>query len=175
MLSSAEKAAIRESWQLMAPVADAAADLFFRRLVQQAAALWPKSHEELAQRKQEFLGLFSFVVDALDWDESAWRDDVDDERDLFVALFGMGRRGAPMASLIQEHYAAVGEALVGALAFTLGKRFDAATRTAWSRLYALVANALRLGQLATRLSGASGAVDASGISGGADLRSGAAS
>ena len=76
MLSSAEKAAIRETWQLLTPVADAAADLFYRRLVQHEAALWPKSHGELAQRKQEFLGLFAFVVQALDWDESAWRDDV---------------------------------------------------------------------------------------------------
>ena len=157
MLSSAEKAAIRETWQLLTPVADAAADLFYRRLVQHEAALWPKSHGELAQRKQEFLGLFAFVVQALDWDESAWRDDVDDEQDLFVALFRMGERSSPVARLIHEHYAAVGEALMGTLEFTLGKRFDHATQAAWSRLYALLANALRMGQLSARGHAESGA------------------
>lgn len=148
MLSSAEKAAIRESWQLLAPVAEAAADLFNQRLVQQEAALRPKSHEELAQRKREFLALFEFVVRALDWDESAWRDDVDDTQDLFVALLAMAERNPPLVRLIQEHYGAVGDALVGTLGYTLGKRFDDSTRTAWSRLYALLANALRLAQLA---------------------------
>lgn len=151
MLSRAEKAVIRESWELLSPVADATADLFFQRLVQQEAALWPKSHAELAQRKREFLGLLSFAVNALDWDESAWRDDVQDEQDLFVAMLGMGERNTPLARLILEHYALVGDALVGSLAFTLGKRFDPHTKAAWSRLYALLANALRLGQLASRV------------------------
>lgn len=151
MLSRAEKAAIRESWELLSPVADATADLFFQRLAQQEAAAWPRSHAELAQRKKELLGLLGFAVTAMDWDESAWRDDVDDEQDLFVAMLGMGERNTPLARLILEHYAAVGDALVGSLSFTLGKRFDARTKAAWSRLYALLANALRLGQLASRV------------------------
>jgi hemoglobin-like flavoprotein len=151
MLSRAEKAAIRASWELLLPVADATMDLFYQRLVQQDGKLWPKSHAELAQRKKELLGLFAFAVATLDWDDRAWRDDVEDEQDLFVALLGLGKRNTPLARLILEHYAAVGEALVGSLAFTLGKRFDAPTKAAWSRLYALLANALRLGQLASRV------------------------
>jgi hypothetical protein len=151
MLSRAEKDAIRESWELLSPVADATADLFFQRLVQQDATAWPRSHAELAQRKKELLGLLGFVVNALDWDEGAWRDDVDDEQDLFVAMLGMGERNTPLARLILEHYAAVGDALIGSLSSTLGKRFDARTKAAWSRLYALLANALRLGQLASRI------------------------
>ncbi|HEX6244389.1 MAG TPA: hypothetical protein VFZ61_25905 [Polyangiales bacterium] len=150
MLSRAEKAAIRESWELLLPVADATADLFYQRLIQQQGVLRAIRRPELALRKRELLGLLSFAVTALDWDENAWRDDVDDEQDLFVAMLGMGQRGTPLARLIVEHYAAVGEALVGSLAFTLGKRFDARTRAAWSRLYALLANALRLGCLASR-------------------------
>ena len=151
MLSRAEKAAIRESWELLLPVADATADLFYQRLVQQEATLWPKSHAELALRKKELLSLLSFAVTALDWDECAWRDDVDDEQDLFVAMLGMGERSTPLARLILEHYAVVGDALVASLGSTLGKRFDARTKAAWSRLYALLANALRLGQLASRV------------------------
>lgn len=150
MLSAAEKAAIRESWQLMAPVADAAADLFYQRLVQQESSLWPRSHAELAERKREFVALLGFVVRALEWDEQAWRDDVTDEQDLFLGLFHMARRNPPMVRLIHDHYAAVGEALVGTLDYALGKRFDAGMRAAWSRLYMLLANALRLGHIAAR-------------------------
>lgn len=151
MLSRAEKAMIRESWELLSPVADTTAELLVQRLMQQEAALWPKSHAELVQRQREFLGLLSFVVNALDWDESAWRDDVRDEQDLFVAMLGMGERNTPLARLILEHYPLVGDALVESLATTLGKRFDPRTKAAWSRLYALLANALRLGQLAARV------------------------
>lgn len=151
MLSRAEKAAIRESWELLSPVSDATADLFYQRLVQQEAALRPKSRAELARRKRELLALLTFTVTALDWDESAWREDVDDAEDLFVALLGMGQRNTPLARLILDHYAAVGEALIGSLASTLGKRFDPTTKAAWSRLYALLANTLRLGQLASRV------------------------
>jgi hypothetical protein len=150
MLSAAEKAAIRESWQLMAPVADATADLFYQRLVQLESSLWPRSHAELAERKREFVALLSFVVDSLSWDEQAWREDVPDEQDLFLALFHMARRNPPLARLIHDHYAAFGEALVGTLDYALGKRFDARMRAAWSRLYMLLANALRLGRIAAR-------------------------
>jgi hemoglobin-like flavoprotein len=147
MLSAAEKAALRESWQLLEPVADAAADLFYQRLVQQQPTLWPASHGELASRKHEFVALFGLVMNTLDWDESAWREDVADERDLFVTLLDLGRRNPPLVQLIHEHYGAVGEALLGALSYALGKRFDASTQAAWSRLYKLLANALRLGRM----------------------------
>lgn len=150
MLSAAEKAAIRESWQLMAPVADATADLFYQRLVQHESSLWPRSHAELAERKREFLALLGFVVDSLSWDADAWREDVADDQDLFLRLFHMARSNPPIVRLIHDHYAAAGEALVGTLDYALGKRFDAGMRAAWSRLYMLLANALRLGRIAAR-------------------------
>jgi hemoglobin-like flavoprotein len=159
MLSAAEKAALRESWQLLEPVADAAADLFYQRLVQQQPTLWPASHSELAARKHEFVALFSFVMETLAWDDNAWREEVADERDLFLTLLDLGRRKPPLVELIHEHYGAVGEALLGALRYALGKRFDEGTQAAWSRLYKLLANALRLGRISAAPSSARASAD----------------
>lgn len=150
MLSAAEKAAVRDSWQLMTPVADAAADLFYRRLTQHDPGLRPSSHEDLAARKKELVALLDFVVRALDWHDADWREDVDDDYDLFVVMLRMGQSYPPFARLMHEHYSAVGEALVGALGSALGPRFDAKTRKAWSRLYALLANAVRMGRLSAQ-------------------------
>ena len=147
MLSDAEKTAIRDSWQLVLPVAETAADLFYRRLGEQNRALWPASQEQLAAQRKEFVTTFSFVARGLGWEERAWRSDGPDDEDLFLAMLALGQRGTPLARLFVEHYALAGETLLWTLTYALGKRFDAATRAAWTRLYTLLANAIRMGTL----------------------------
>jgi hemoglobin-like flavoprotein len=150
MLSDAEKKAIRESWQLVKPVVETAADLFYRRLAEQHPELRPHSQDQLIAQRKEFITTFDFVARGLDWESSDWRKDAPDDDDLFLAMLALGQRGSRLARLFEEHYSAAGESLLWTLTYTLGKRFDAKARAAWMRLYTLLANAVRLGRLASR-------------------------
>jgi hemoglobin-like flavoprotein len=149
MLSDAEKKAIRETWQLVLPVAETAADLFYRRLSEQNPALAPANHDQLSAQCKEFVTTFSFVARGLDWEASEWRSDAPDDSDLFLAMLALGQRGTPLVRLFEEHYSTTGETLLWTLTYALGKRFDARARAAWIRLYTLLANAARLGRLAS--------------------------
>jgi nitric oxide dioxygenase len=149
MLSDAEKKAIRDTWQLVLPVAETAADLFYRRLAEQNPALKPASQDQLSAQRKEFVTTFSFVARGLCWDASEWRNDAPDDDDLFLAMVALGQRGTRLARLFEEHYSTTGETLLWTLTYALGKRFDAKARAAWTRLYTLLANAARLGRLAS--------------------------
>lgn len=150
MLSDAEKKAIRESWQLVRPVVETAADLFYRRLAEQNAELRAQGQDQLIAQRKEFITTFDFVARGLNWESSEWRHDAPDDDDLFLAMLALGQRGSRLARLLDEHYSAAGESLLWTLTYTLGKRFDANARAAWMRLYTLLANAVRLGRLAGR-------------------------
>jgi hemoglobin-like flavoprotein len=149
MLSDAEKKAIRETWQLVLPVAETAADLFYRRLAEQNPALRPESHDQLSAQRKEFVTTFSFVARSLAWEAGEWRNDAPDDGDLFLAMLALGQRATPLARLFEEHYSTTGETLLWTLTYALGKRFDAKARAAWTRLYTLLANATQLGRLAS--------------------------
>lgn len=149
MLSDAEKKAIRETWQLVLPVAETAADLFYRRLAEQNPALRAESHEQLIAQRKEFVTTFSFIVRSVVWEASEWRMETPDDGDLFLAMLALGQRGTPLARLFEEQYSTAGETLLWTLTYALGKRFDAKARAAWTRLYTLLANAVRLGRLAS--------------------------
>lgn len=153
MLSDAEKRAIRDTWQLVLPVAETAADLFYRRLAEQDPELRPPSQDQLSAQRKEFVTTFSFVVRGVSWEASEWRHDEPDDADLFLAMLALGQRGTPLARLFEEHYSLTGDTLLWTLTYALGKRFDAKSRAAWIRLYTLLANAVRLGRL-SQLEGA---------------------
>jgi hemoglobin-like flavoprotein len=150
MLSDAEKTAIRESWRLVQPVVETAADLFYRRLAEQNPELRAQSQDQLIAQRKEFVTTFDFVARGLDWEASEWRQESRDDDDLFLGMLALGQRDSRLARLLDEQYSAAGESLLWTLTYTLGKRFDANARAAWMRLYTLLANAVRLGRLAGR-------------------------
>jgi len=147
MLSDAEKAAIRDTWQLVLPVAETAADLFYRRLAELNPELRPASQDQLLAQRKEFVTTFNFVARGLAWKASAWRSDEPDDADLFLTMLALGQHGTRLARLFEEHYSTTGETLLWTLTYALGKRFDAPARAAWTRLYTLLANAVRLGRM----------------------------
>jgi len=156
MLSDAEKKAIRESWQQVQPVIETAADLFYRRLAEQHPALRAQSPEQLIAQRNEFVTTLDFVARGLAWDAHEWRDQASDEDDLFLGMVALGQRGSRLARLFEEHYSEAGESLLWTFTYALGKRFDAPARAAWMRLYTLLANAVRLGRLASLETGRPG-------------------
>ena len=71
--------------RLVVPIAETAADLFYKRLFEHKpvpAVLLRRTWID----RSELVAMLSFIVRSLDWDaESQWREDVDPEEDLFCS------------------------------------------------------------------------------------------
>ena len=128
MLTDEDKALIRDSWRLLVPIADTVADLFFQRLFELEPVLRGVARGELAAHKRALVSLLNYVVRSLDWKSDAWRDETRHEDDLFLVLLALGRRAKELGPLADASTEAVGAALLWALDYALGKKFDAACR-----------------------------------------------
>lgn len=131
MLDARQIMLVQSSFAAVLPHTDVVAAGFYARLF----ALAPETralfrHDMTDQGRKLFLTLAT-VVDALD----ALDRVLPVAEALAVRHVGYGA--------LDRHYAIVGEALVGALAETLGDRFDADTRAAWIHAYTLLSDHMR--------------------------------
>ena len=142
MITDEEKTLIRDNFHSLVPHVERVADLFFQRLNMLVPDAGGARVTDRAAQRAAFRALLSFAIKALDYRAAAWRDTPRDEDDLFVVALAVGRNGHSFAASEE----AVGAALLWALDYALGKKFDAAARAAWTRLYALIATAIKMGQ-----------------------------
>jgi hemoglobin-like flavoprotein len=153
MISSEEKAALKKSWKLVIPIAETAADLFYRRLFElkpEYRGLFP---DDMTKQKRKLLRMLAFVVQAVDFDDSQWKEDVAVDEDLLLVVLAMGRRHLEIYRIPDESYGAVGEALLWALDFGLGDAFTPEVRSAWTQLYTSLARVMRMGATVVDTSG----------------------
>jgi hemoglobin-like flavoprotein len=150
MLTEADKHVIKESWRLVVPIAETAADLFYKRLFELQPSYKQYFTGDMAAQKRKLLAMLAFIVKSLDWPESAWRENVSDEDDLFLVVLALGRRHTDLYKIPDSSYATVGEALLWTLDYGLGKKFDDAARTAWTKVYVLVSNTMKMGRLSVQ-------------------------
>jgi hemoglobin-like flavoprotein len=145
MITDGQKRAIVSSWRLVVPIADTAADLFYKRLFElkpEFRALFP---DNMDRQKQKLVRMLEFIVKALDFPESAWRQTVRVEDDLFLVIVALGRRHSELYRVLDEYYAPVGEALIWALDYGLGDAFTDEVRAAWIQIYGLLAMTMKMG------------------------------
>jgi len=150
VLNDAEKKLILNSWRLVVPIKDTAADLFYRRLFEIQPSYQQLFKGDMAAQKRKLIAMLAFMVKSLDWPDSAWRDNVADEDDLFLVVLALGRRHSELYSVPDSSYAAVGEALLWTLDYALGKEFTPAVRAAWTKIYGLMATAMKMGRLSVQ-------------------------
>lgn len=151
MITETDKQVIKDTWRLVVPIAETAADLFYKRLFELQPSYKEYFTTELKEQKRKLIAMLAFIVKSLDWPESAWRDDVADEDDLFLVVLALGRRHSELYKIPDSSYATVGEALLWTLDYGLGKKFDDAARKAWTNVYTLVANTMKMGRLSVQL------------------------
>lgn len=147
MITDDEKAAIKNSWRLVVPIADTAADLFYKKLFEirpEYRRLFP---EDMRAQKRKLIAMLAFIVKSLDWPDSAWQESVPEEDDLFLIVLALGRRHSDLYKIPDASYDAVAESLLWTLDYGLGKKFDAPTRAAWTHVYQLVALTMKMGRL----------------------------
>jgi hemoglobin-like flavoprotein len=149
MITDSEKDVLRRTWKLVVPIAETAADLFYKRLFElkpEYAALFTS---DLTAQKRKLVQMLAFIVKSLDWPESAWKDTVSAEEDLVLVVLALGRRHKDLYKIPNESYAVVGEALLWTLDYGLGKAFDDEARAAWLHVYQIVSTAMRMGSTLT--------------------------
>jgi len=147
MITDTERRVIQDTWQLVLPVAETAADLFYKRLFELQPSFKQYFTSDLKQQKHKLIAMLDFVVRSLDWPESAWRrEDVTEDDDLFLVMVALGRRHRELYNIPDSSYDTVGEAWLWTLDYSLGKKLDASARAAWTKVYALLANIMRLGE-----------------------------
>ncbi|HZU85106.1 MAG TPA: globin domain-containing protein [Polyangiaceae bacterium] len=147
MITDEEKAIIKDTWRLVVPIAETAADLFYRRLFELRPEYRRLFPDDMRSQKRKLVAMLAFVVKSLDWPEAAWRETVPEEDDLCLIVLALGRRHSEIYKIPDSSYDVVGEALLWTLDYGLGKKFDAAARAAWTRVYTVLALTMKMGRL----------------------------
>lgn len=148
MLTNNDKMAIRRSWQLVVPIADTAAELFYKRLFELKPEYRKLFPPDIAPQRRKLIAMLKFIVNSLDWPDDAWRESVAQEQDLFLVVLALGRRHVELYQVPDVAYEAVGEALLWTLDYGLGEAFTSDVRDAWTRVYTLLSTTMKMGRLA---------------------------
>ena len=151
LLTDADKQVIKDTWRLVEPIRDTAADLFYRRLFELKPEYRPLFKNNIEAQKRKLIGMLAFVVKSLNWPESMWTEEVDPENDLFMVVLALGRRHRELYHIPDDSYEVVRDVLLWTMDYGLGEAFTPAARSAWGRVYDLVATTMKLGRGATRM------------------------
>jgi len=127
MVTERQKTLVQESFATIAPIADDAAALFYRRLFELDPALRPMFPGEMAEQRKKLMQMITAAVKGLDRLDQ-----------LVPVVRDLGRRHAGYG-VKDEHYGTVGEALLWTLEKGLGAAFTPETKAAWAAVYGLIA------------------------------------
>jgi hemoglobin-like flavoprotein len=123
---------IRESWAQVAPVADAAATIFYDRLFELDPSLRRLfARTDMAGQRRNLMQTLAVVVASIDRLES-----------IVPAVEALGRRHAGY-DVEAAHFETVGQALLDTLAVGLGEDFTAEVRDAWATAYGILAGVMQ--------------------------------
>lgn len=150
MLDQQQKVLLRDTWRMVVPIADTAADLFYKRLFELRPDYRKYFKGDMASQKRKLLAMLGFIVKAVDWPDTAWREQVAADHDLFLIVLALGRRHSELYNIPDSAYEPVGEALLWTLDYGLGKAFTPEVREAWTQLYTLLALTMKMGRLSVQ-------------------------
>jgi hemoglobin-like flavoprotein len=142
LVSPEQKELVKQTWLKVAPMADAAARLFYDRLFEIDATTRPLfKTTDLTEQRRKLIQALTMVVQGLDHLEA-----------LVPTIADLGRRHAQFG-VTDAHYDTVGAALLWTLEQGLGSEWSLEVKAAWSGAYALLADVMRkaAGEAATRL------------------------
>jgi nitric oxide dioxygenase len=114
---------VQSSFAKVAPIADAAAAMFYGRLFEIAPEVKPLFHGDMAEQRRKLMTTLGVVVNGLENLDAV----LPAARALAVKHVAYGVKAA--------HYAPVGEALIWTLDRGLGADFTSEVRSAWLAAY----------------------------------------
>jgi hemoglobin-like flavoprotein len=131
-MSPGQKTLVKQTWQKVAPTADAAARLFYDRLFELDATTRPLfKTTNLVEQRLKLIHALTMVVQGLDHLEV-----------LVPTLADLGQRHAQYG-VTDQHYDSVGAALLWTLEQGLGAEWSLEVKAAWSAAYTLLADVMR--------------------------------
>ena len=130
MLTQAQIALVQNSFAVVAPIADDAAALFYRRLFEIDPTLKAMFKSDMAEQRRKLMQMLSAAVKGLNHIER-----------LIPVVEDLGRRHVNYG-VEEHHYDTVGNALLWTLEKGLGAAFTPDVREAWATVYGLLASTM---------------------------------
>ena len=131
MVTLREKTLVQESFATIAPIADDAAALFYRRLFEIDPSLERMFKGNMAEQRRKLMQMLTAAVKGLDRLEQ-----------LVPVVQDLGRRHA-YYGVTDEHYETVASALLWTLEKGLGHAFTPEVKGAWVTVYTLLATMMK--------------------------------
>ncbi|AFD28058.1 globin domain-containing protein [Deinococcus gobiensis] len=148
LLTDIERAHIRRTWRLVeqAALLETATKIFYDDLFATHPEYRDQFPKDLSGQITKLAKTLDFAVKSLDWDSGDWQGGaVERNSDLFYILTAMGRRHQRLYRVTNDQYGPVGASLLTALDLGLGQAFTPEVKTAWTKLYGLIAQTMQLG------------------------------
>lgn len=129
-ISSLQKSLVQESFALVEPIAEQAAELFYGRLFEIAPQLRALFKGDMAEQQRKLMAVLKVAVAGLD-----------DPDKLVPVVQALGRRHADYG-VSESDYETVAEALLWTLGQGLGEAFTPEVEAAWAAVYGLLAGVM---------------------------------
>jgi hemoglobin-like flavoprotein len=130
-MTNEQKHLIRQTFDLVAPMADSMAEVFYRRLFELDPSLRAMFPPVLVEQGRKLMQMLGAAIGMLDRPQQ-----------LISVLESLGKRHAGYG-VRDEHYDTVGEALLWTLERGLGPVFTPDVKAAWAALYGVVATTMK--------------------------------
>ena len=131
MLTVDKIARVQQTFAVIAPIADDAAALFYRRLFELDPSLKAMFRGDMTEQRRKLMQMLTAAVKGLN------------NLDRLVPIVEeLGRRHAGYG-VADAHYNTVGEALLWTLEKGLGKDFTPEVKDAWATVYGLLATTMQ--------------------------------
>ena len=131
MLTQAQVTLVQDTFAVIAPIADDAAALFYRRLFEIDPALRPMFKGDMAEQRRKLMQMLTAAVKGLHHLDR-----------LVPVCEDLGRRHTGYG-VTDAHYDTVGAALLWTLEKGLGKAFTPEAREAWTMVYGFLATTMK--------------------------------
>ena len=131
MLTVAQKTLVQDSFKTIAPIADDAAELFYRRLFELDPSLQAMFRGDMKEQRKKLMQMISAAVKGLDRLDQ-----------LVPVVEDLGRRHAGYG-VADKHYDTVGAALLWTLEKGLGDAFTPEMHEAWATVYGILATTMK--------------------------------
>lgn len=131
MVTQTQKVLVQQSFAAVAPIADDAAALFYRRLFELDPSLERMFKGDMTEQRRKLMQMLTAAVKGLDRLEQ-----------LVPVVEDLGRRHVGYG-VNDAHYDTVGAALLWTLEKGLGKAFTPEVHEAWAAVYGLLATTMK--------------------------------
>ena len=131
MITATQKMLVQDTFDSIAPIADDAAALFYRRLFELDPSLRTMFRGDMAEQRQKLMNMIGAAVRGLDRLEQ-----------LVPIVQDLGRKHVGYG-VEDRHYDTVGAALLWTLEKGLGSGFTPEVKEAWAAVYGLLASTMQ--------------------------------